>query len=473
QGSNTARDDDWTDVYRCEASGRETSPFPETPRCRTTLFSSFASGEMAKALPAAEAKKVVGKLAGKTIAKADFVRPAGAYTWYRLVIYSCFGQSAGGPVGCSLGQLELFGVPGKAAPIKKQEADPDPVGIEPAPSAFDPAFIISFWCAPTKAETTLARYKEIADCGMNLALTPCGPDDPAARLDLCQKVGIKAVVGLDLPASKDDPDFTKKLDAQIAKYASHPALSSYFIDDEPGVPKFEYLAAVNQYLLKKDPKHLPYINLLPNYAGDPAWNGPAYEQSVAKYIDVVKPALVSWDHYRQMFEGGDESYYWRNLEIIRKLSLKAKTPMIQIIVSIKHMGYRECSEADLRWQVYTSLAYGSHGIIFFTYWDVPGMAWADAPALITMDAPVKKADGGPLTIGCFVDRNAQEYIMVVNRSFNATCTAKLTLSEKIVAAAEISRETGKCVAPVSVAGKTLDVPLEAGDGRLFRLDRKK
>jgi hypothetical protein len=222
-----------------------------------------------------------------------------------------------------------------------------------------------------------------------------------------------------------------------------------------------------------------------------------------------------------MFEGGDESYYWKNLEIMRKLSLKAKTPMIQIIVSIKHMGYRECSEADLRWQVYTSLAYGSHGIIYFTYWDVPGMAWADAPALITMDgkrdvkwfqvqkinrgiaklgptllqvtstgvyhtdpvppggrrlakaAPVKKAEGGPLTIGCFVDRNAQEYVMVVNRSFNATCTAKLTLSDKVLAAAEISRETGKPVPPVSVAGKTLDVPLEPGDGRLYRLDRKK
>jgi hypothetical protein len=31
-----------------------------------------------------------------------------------------------------------------------------------------------------------------------------------------------------------------------------------------------------------------------------------------------------------MFEGGDENYYWHNLEIIRKHCLKAKIPYNQI-----------------------------------------------------------------------------------------------------------------------------------------------
>ena len=86
--------------------------------------------------------------------------------------------------------------------------------------------------------------------------------------------------------------------------------------------------------------------------------------------------------------------------------------------------------------------------------------------------PVKKAEGGALTIGCFVDRNAQEYILVVNRSFSAACVAKLALHEKILSAVEISRETGKPLAPVSVAGKTLDIPLDPGDGRMYLLSRK-
>ncbi|MCY2930597.1 MAG: hypothetical protein NTV86_14080 [Planctomycetota bacterium] len=533
QGSNTAQDDDWTDVYRCDPGGREKSPLQENPRGQTTLFTCFTSADMAKALPAAEAKKIAAKLGGKAIEKADFARPAGAYTWYRVVIFSCFNE-AGGQAGCCLGQLELFGVPGKAAPIQKHAQATEPVGIEPVVFPFDPPFIISYCCGPP---STLERYKEVAECGFNvawagwLANTPATepePHQPTRKgtrkiLDLCQQVGIKALIFDDRLLALYDPARLdeKVLDSLIADFASHPALFGYVLADEPGIAMFPRLGTFSQYLLKKDPKHLPYINLWPNYVNHPDWLGPAYEPTITKYIDTVKPALVSWDAYRQMFEGGDERFYWKNLESMRKLTLKAKIPMIQIIVSIKHMGYRECSEADLRWQVYSSLAYGTRGIIYFTYWDVPGMAWADAPALITMDGkrdakwfyvqkinrriaklgatltqvtstgvyhtdpvppgghrlaktgPVKKAEGGPLTIGCFIDRNAQEYILVVNRSFSETCLAKLALNEKILSAAEISRETGKPLAPVSVAGKTLDIPLDPGDGRMYLLSRKK
>jgi len=528
QGSNTGQDDDWTDVYRCDPGGRENSPLQENPRNQTILFTSFDSSDMAKVLPAAEAKKIAAKLEGKSIVKADFTRPAAAYEWYRVVIFSCF-NGADGQAGSCLSQLELFGVPGKAGPIKKRAEEPDPVGIEPVSFPFDPPFMISYCCAPP---TTLERYKEVAECGFNVAWggwldnpeEPGQPNPATAKkiLDLCQQVGIKALIfdkRLDVlePHQVDE----KALDGVIADYASHPALFGYMVRDEPGKEVFTTLGGINQYLLKKDPKHLPYINLLPNYANHPDWLGAAYEPIVAKYMEIVKPAMVSWDSYRQMFEGGDESYYWKNLEIIRKLSLKAKVPMIQIIVSLKHMGYRECSEADLRWQVYSSLAYGSRGILYFTYWDVLSLAWAGAPALMTMDGkrdvkwfyvqkinhriaklgetltkvtstgvyhtdpvppgghrlarigPVKKAEGGPLTIGCFVDRNAQEYILVVNRSFSAECVAKLSLNQKIISAAEISRETGKPLAPVSVSGKTLDIPLDPGDGRMYLLSRKK
>ena len=533
QGSNTGQDDDWTDVYRCDPGGRENSPLQENPRSQTILFTSFGSGEMAKVLPPGEAKKIVAKLEGKSIAKADFVSPAAAYEWYRVVIFSCFngsGAAAGGPAGCALGQVELFGVPGKAAPVKTRVEDADPVGIAPVAFPFDPPFIISYCCGPP---STLERYKEVAECGFNVAWAGWlenNPNEPLIPtpaitkkiLDLCKQVGIKALIfDKRLDVMEPHPVDEKALDGVIADYASHPALFGYMVRDEPGKEIFPTLGAVSQYLLKKDPRHLPYINLLPNYANHPDWLGAAYEPIVAKYIDIVKPALVSWDSYRQMFEGGDESFYWKNLEIIRKLSLKAKVPMIQIIVSLKHMGYRECSEADLRWQVYTSLAYGSRGILYFTYWDVPSLAWANAPALMTMDGkrdakwfyvqkinhriaklgetltqvtstgvyhtdpvppgghklarmgPVKKAEGGPLTIGCFVDRNAQEYILVVNRSFSAQCVARLSLNGKILSASEISRETGKPLAPVSMSGKTLDIPLEPGDGRLYLLSRTK
>jgi len=555
QGSNTGKDDEWTDLYTCNAPDREGSPLRANPRCETTLFTSFTSADMAKAVSVKDLRKFEARLKGRNLEKADFAVPARPYRCFRIAVYSCFNantmqvEDVTKPPGFALGQVELFGVSAATAalaPARKTETAPAEV---PSPAAEvgnatgpDVPFIISYWCGPPKSETTLARYKEIAEAGFNVAMPAidaswgdvvAGLGDAHNRkfLDLCKQVGIKGIIwaGVPLggpkktdwgpPAPAEIPAIHKALDALVAKYSSHPALLGYFITDEPGVEKFDRLAVVNQYLLKKDPKHLPYINLLPNYAGG-EWKHPAYEATVARYIDVVKPALVSWDHYRQMFEGGDENFYWHNLEAIRRLCSKANLPYNQIIVSLKHMGYRECSEADLRWQVYTSLAYGSRGIQYFTYWDVKELAWAGAPAIMTLDgrrdvkyeyvkrinhriaalgptlvnltltgaycsgpmppggqplvadAPVKNMEGGPMLVGCFQDAKGLPYVMVVNRSFRDRITARLTLDGKTAAVSEISQETGKALDAGPLTGGVLDVPLEAGEGRLFVLVRR-
>ncbi|MCY2929406.1 MAG: hypothetical protein NTV86_07900 [Planctomycetota bacterium] len=323
--------------------------------------------------------------------------------------------------------------------------------------------------------------------------------------------------GWKTPTPEEIPGIEKAMDGIIERYSSHPALLGYMVIDEPGPAAFDRIGVINQYLLKKDPKHLPYINLLPNYT---APGSPAYERGIVQFLKKVKPALLSWDHYRQMFENGDEKCYWDNLETVRRNCLKAKVPYNQIIVSMKHMGYRECSEADLRWQVWTSLAYGSRGIQYFTYWFVPGLAWADAPAMITKEgkrdvkwdyvkkintrigklgptlvkltsagvyltdplppgthgltdeAPVKKAEGGALVIGWFKDAAGAEYILPVNRSFSDPISAALTIDPKFASVSEVSQETGKPLAAVPVEGKALDVPLDPGEGRLYLLNPK-
>jgi len=410
----------------------------------------------------------------------------------------------------------------------------------PAPNV---PFIISYWVGPPKSETTLERYKEIAECGFNVAYPAennlWAKADKAQEehnrkyLDLCQQAGLKAFLwdgnvtacgGWDkAPKPEEIPHIKKTLDGMIARYSSHPAFLGFVLGDEGNTPEGnKRLGLVNQYLLKKDPTHLPYFNLLPNHAHGFV-HGPAggYERYVADYIRDARPPFVSWDHYRQMFEGGDENYYWHNLELVRKHCLKARIPYNQVIVSLRHMGYRECSEADLRWQVFTSLAYGSRGIQYFTYWFVAGLAWADAPALIskegkrdakweyvkkinrriaklgatlvrlistgayctdpippggrrlnpTENAPVKKAEGGPLLVGCFRDTGGKQYVFPVNRSFQNKITAKLTLDRTIGSASEISQETGDALPAALVRGKALEVVLEPGDGRLFLLGR--
>lgn len=535
QGSNTGTDDDWTDIYVCNASNRSGTVFQEGSRDETFLFTSFTSAGMAKAVTPADAKKLGTRLKDKKIRTPDFVRPGRTYTWFRIVIYSCFNPTAYNWIysnargGITLGQLELFGIKGQ-----KEKITPKAVQIEePVTSPMcDAPFIISYWCGPPKEETNLERIKEIAECGFTVAQSPNlweppGPEQEKFNLnflDLCQQAGIKAFIwdgnvskdGWNWPLSDFGPT-GKRLDSMIARYSSHPALMGFVLGDEFGMDQHPRLGLITQHLLKKDPTHVPYYNHLPSYASG---NPRGYERKIVDYLKVVKPALLSWDAYWQMAKGYDESYYWENLEIVRRNCVKAKVPFNQIIVSLKHMGYQECREADLRWQVWTSLAYGSRGIQYFTYCHVPVMTEGNAPGLLTKDfkrdvkwffvqkinrrigklgpmlvkltstgvycteplpigttpllpeAPVKKIEGGDMVIGCFTDAAGNVYILPVNRSRWNMRTFALTMDGKFVSTSEVSQETGELLAAEPVKDNVLEVKLEPGDGKLFLLNGK-
>jgi hypothetical protein len=564
QGSNTGDEDDWTDLYVCNATNRNGTVFNGTP-FQTFLFTSFDSAGLAKAVTPADAQKLQAKLADKKIEKADFVRPAKAYTHFRIAIYSCFNPSAVNWMyrnagALCMGQLELFGVKGE-----KEKVTPKVVKAEEpvTPPPVDAPFMITYWCGPAKKDTTLERYQELADCGFNVAFAaidnlwekPSAEQDEHNKkmLDLCQQVGMKAFLwdghilgkagghganpnarvpqpGMTLdqrveqfgvgewgeaPTAETIPQIEKTLDGMIARYSSHPAFLGFILGDEMGAPVHKKLGYVNQYLLKKDPKHVPYYNELPNYASTPK----RHERETAAFLRIVRPAFYSWDAYWQLHEENELRYYFDNLEVVRRLCLKAKTPYTQIICSIEHMGYRACSEGDLRWQVWTSLAYGTRGITYFTYCHVPGMATGDAPGFVDKqgkpsfnyyngqkinrriaklgptlvkltstgvyhsdqpvgaipllpEAPVKKIDGGSMVVGCFADAAGKVYILPVNKHMNEARTFTLTLDDKTVSTAEVSQETGELMAAVPLKDKVLEVKLEAGEGRLFLLNSK-
>ena len=420
-------------------------------------------------------------------------------------------------------------------------ADPKGPPLSPLkPAVSELPFMISYWCGPPKAETTSERYKELAECGFNVAFAAIdnlwSPNDKAQEehnlklLDLCKEAGMQALIwdgnilkvgAFDkAPKPEEIPQIEKTLDALIAKYSSHPAFLGFIEGDESiTLEGTRRLGVVNQYLMKKDPKHVPYFNLLPAYAFPVRTE---YDTYVSKFIEDGKAPFVSWDHYRQMFGGGDESTYWANLELMRKKCTEVGIPFNQIIVSLKHMGYRECSEADLRWQVNTSLAFGSRGIQYFTYWFTKGLAWADAPSFIDKNgkrdrkydyakkinnraaklgptliklvctgaycagtplppgavplpdnAPVKKAEGGRVVVGCFQSAEGKRYIFPVNRTLKFVVTSKLTLDEWAESVSEVSQETGELLPPTPLTDGTLEVKLQPGDGQLFLINDKK
>ena len=78
--------------------------------------------------------------------------------------------------------------------------------VEPpaTPPVVDAPFMITYWCGPPKKLTNLDRYKELADCGFNVAFaaidnlwepaTPAQEEHNRKVLDYCQQTGMKAFI---------------------------------------------------------------------------------------------------------------------------------------------------------------------------------------------------------------------------------------------------------------------------------------
>lgn len=244
--------------------------------------------------------------------------------------------------------------------------------------------IVTYWAGPTLTD---ADAKQMADGGWNLVW--CGEK----QLDIAQRHGLRAQLqdALLAPATLDDPTQRAKLDALISRVRNHPALYSYFITDEPSASSFAALGKLVAYLRQIDPAHLAYINLFPTYAtneqlGTKGDAVTAYKKYLRQYIDVVKPSLVSYDHY-QFAQNGDNPDYFLNLKLVRRAAMDAHIPWLNIVQASTWTPAMRVPTADeLRYLVYTTLAYGAQGISYYVY------------TAAGHDGGIARADGAPTAL---------------------------------------------------------------------------
>jgi len=216
---------------------------------------------------------------------------------------------------------------------------------------------------------TDATAAQMAEGGWNLVW--CQEQE----LDVAQRHGLRAMlVAPDLiaPATLDNPDKLRQLDALIERVAKHPALYCYFITDEPGASAFPALGKLVGHLRARDPSHMAYINLFPTYAsneqlGTKGDTVGAYAEHLRQFVQTVKPELISYDHY-QFATDGDLDGYFLNLAMIREASQAAGVPFLNIVQACSWTPVRRVPKGDeMRYLLYTSLAYGAQGISYYVY----------------------------------------------------------------------------------------------------------
>jgi hypothetical protein len=392
--------------------------------------------------------------------------------------------------------------------------------------AFSPVsageFIISYWCGPPAEKGDYdAQYAEVAECNFTHACFPCtgaSIEQNKAILDACQKLGLKFIPsdGRLLEKQPSDPMFAANLDAVIADYAKHPALGGYFLTDEPGPGAFPLLGAVNQYLLKKDPQRLPFINMLPTYV-PPGYLGISYEEYIDRYCRDVKPRLLCYDFYA-LFEGVERDGYFANMELMRTSGLKYDIPLGFIFQTTPHGTYRDPSETDLRWQVNTALAYGAKALFYFTYFTptdkeanfhngildpsgkrtphydmakrINGELKKLAPVLARLtstavyhtapvpgggtplpaDAAIQAEGPAQLVLGFFKHEDGLPWAIVVNRDLRQQAAPTLTFQSQVKQVEELSLQTG-ALSPLKVNDHKAAVPLPPSGIKILKLGR--
>jgi hypothetical protein len=398
-------------------------------------------------------------------------------------------------------------------------------------------FLVTFWCPPPPTDEALGR---VAAEGFNLTWTP------EKGLDVAARHGLRAMLqsGLLNPDALEDTVKRAQLDALIERVKRHPALEAYYIVDEPGAGAFPGLGKLVAYLRERDPAHFAYINLFPTYANEQQLGVSAdaverarvsypanfsgvgtddktvlrYREHLKRFVETVQPDLISYDHYhflRPDKDGKpvDGKQYFLNLALIRLAALEAKKPFLNIIqANTIEKSWRLPNARELRFLVFTTMAYGGRGISYFTYWGPPAYngLYQDGkpapllepvvalnreinrfgPALMELDsvavyhtaplpygaeaipasAPVQINGSGEFVLGLFGKAGRTTAFMIVNRDYShdAEATVEVFLSGGKIE--ELDRTTGKWLTGKSLSqNRAAKIKLLPGDGGLFRV----
>ena len=372
-------------------------------------------------------------------------------------------------------------------------------------------FAISFWIDPPIGEDIDFRYAEIAQANFTVVLGGFGArsrEDVRKQLDLSNRYGLRAIV----TAANFEPN----------ELPTGPALWGYMLKDEPGAGQFETLRAKVDAIRAVRPGCFSYINLFPNYASSAQLGVESYDEYVRRFVQEVGVDVLCMDYYPQLRPDVDgRDGYCNNLAVVRKYSLEAGIPFWNFFNTMPYGPHTDPTEAQIRWQIFSSLAYGAKGVLYFCYWTPRGDEFPKGGAIITpegrrtrhyyqamrINAALKNLGpilmeltstavyrvrrgedsaailkGSPIRsisddgfedylVGVFRHSDGRRAVLLNNYHFAYSAWPTVVFDADLDRVVEISPETGEQI-PVlddSPDMEGLQLSLDAGSGRLFLL----
>ncbi|MEQ7802367.1 hypothetical protein ABDJ41_21405 [Pedobacter sp. ASV1-7] len=349
-----------------------------------------------------------------------------------------------------------------------------------------------FW-PPSWAHTNDMQYKRLHEAKVDVIQNTTSTD--LARPERNKKMLDLALKYKMLVSVADSLIYGNLEDSKtfINRYKEHPALFGYYIKDEPTIAELEGYAKKYKELLSLDIDHVPYLNLFPNFGVE----GDYDKEYVERWIELVGAKnlkYLSFDHYPFKPSGEFAPRYFENLESIRRAGIKYNVKTSSYLHSMGIRGsYRRPNVAELRYSVYSNLAYGIKMPVWFTYYTPTSLTEDFMDSIVARDgtltdlyAPFKVLNGEIKALGktlvsleaeavyhigseipkgtpkmpadfewkpvsnqdlivtLFRSKNSTEtYLMIVNKSFEETSKFSMNIAKSVDKVSEIDNKNGR------------------------------
>ena len=233
---------------------------------------------------------------------------------------------------------------------------------------------------------TEAHIKDLADCGIDFVI--CMDSKDRAALDLFHKYGVGAIVSDVVPlwwggngagsGKMHTINTLDKYEAAAASFVDHPAIWGIDIGDEPSALDFPHYGKVFDCVDRLFPNQFPYLNLYPNYASvshntaeetECQLGTATYEEHIQRYCENVPADYLSYDFYcfdHNLRVIGVTKHY-ENLRVVADACLRTGRSMWIVLMVNSHDPDIWMTENNLRFQAYTSMAFGAENITWACY----------------------------------------------------------------------------------------------------------
>jgi hypothetical protein len=194
-----------------------------------------------------------------------------------------------------------------------------------------------------------------------------------AVLDICQEYGLKAIVPFADAGHRDwEAIVNGSLDVSglFSQLSTHPAVFAWAGIDEPAndQTQFNFIASLKALVASYDSNHPLYNNLLPNYASG-LTAAASYRSYVHNYLQTVHPPFLSFDSYPLTGQAASvEQGFYENLQIIADEAKAEGIPFWAFANTSAFASQSAPTRQNLRFQVFTNLAYGAQCIQYFAWW---------------------------------------------------------------------------------------------------------